>query len=99
MGVVAAFEEVRGYLSQFNALDFLSQFSMTYLFTREDQFASESDDVHIRSRELEFASGFYATQPLKSDGEQVDESKLEEFRKLSNAYFTANSRFCLQSHA
>ncbi|PSH04392.1 MAG: hypothetical protein CXZ00_06075 [Acidobacteria bacterium] len=89
MDVVAAFEEVRAYLSRFNALDFLSQFSMTYLFTPEDQFVSESDDVHIRSRELEFASGFYATQPLNSDGEQVDESKLEEFRKLSDAYFTA----------
>jgi hypothetical protein len=89
MDVVAAFEEVRGYLGRFNALDFLSQFSMTYLFTREGQFVSESDYVHIRSRELEFASGFYATQPLKSDGEQVDGFKLEEFRKLSDAYFTA----------
>ena len=89
MDVVAAFDEVRTYMGRFNALDFLSQFSMTYLFTQEGQFVSESDDVHTRSRELEFASGFYATQPLKSDGERVDGFKLEEFRKLSDAYFTA----------
>jgi hypothetical protein len=58
MSVEALFEQVRDFLLRFNALDFLSQFTMTYLFTKEDQFVRESDEIHHDFRALEFASGF-----------------------------------------
>ena len=89
MSVEVNFEQVRNFLLRFNAFDFLSQFSMTYLFTREDQFVRESDEIHHDFRALEFASGFYGTIAPAEKGEWVNGSILEEYRHLVRSYFDA----------
>ena len=80
------FAQIRAFLSRFNAIDFLSQFSMTFLFTREDQFVGESDDSHGDFRAIEFACGLYGTMTLLQGGERIDETVLREYRALFDAY-------------
>ena len=89
MSVEANFGQVRNLLLRFDAFDFLSQFSMTYLFTREDQFVRESDEIHHDFRALEFASGLYGTIAPAEKGEWVNGNVLEEYRHLVRSYFDA----------
>jgi len=92
MSASNAYEELTIFLNRFNAIDFLSQFGMTYLFVPADKFHSETDDVHVHARHLEFATGYYASRPLLSAGERVDGGTLEEFIRLMDAYVAALNR-------
>jgi hypothetical protein len=92
MTVEENFTRVRDYLLRFNALEFLTQFSMTYLFTREDQFVRESDEIHQDFRALEFASGLYGTVPLTQSGGRVDGDVLEIYRNFARSYFDSVNR-------
>ena len=89
LDVEIQFTRVREFLLRFNALTFLSQFSMTYLFTPEDLFVRESDAIHQDFRALEFASGVYGTEKLREDSERVDGAVLEAYRDLVSAFFNA----------
>jgi hypothetical protein len=89
MSVEVTFEQVRAFLLRFDALDFLSQFSMTYLFLREDVFVAESDQAHHNFKALEFASGFYGALGFQHEGERVDQDVLEQYRAIFRAYFDA----------
>lgn len=89
VNVQQAFADVEEFLQRFEPLDFLTQFSMTYLFAPEDQFASESHESHVSARQLEFATGYYATRPLRAGGERVDGAVLEAFKKLMDTFFNS----------
>jgi hypothetical protein len=89
MGVNALFDQVRTFLGRFNAIEFLSQFSMTFLFTPEGEFLRESDEIHARCRALEFASGLYAVAAPRQGGERVEESILQEYQHLYDSYLDA----------
>lgn len=89
MSVEACFVQVRDFLRRFDPFEFLSQFSMTYLFTKEDQFVRESDEIHHDFRALEFASGLYGTMDPPEKAEWVNGNVLEEYRELVHAYFDA----------
>jgi hypothetical protein len=85
-----SFSRLLTFLDRFDGLEFLCQASMTYLFAPEGKFHSESDEVQIWGRRLEFASGLYATKPLnRPEPEPVTGDSLEEFKKFIDAYYTA----------
>jgi hypothetical protein len=88
--VQETFVAVTSFLDRFEPFEFLTQMSMTYMFTPADQFASESDDIHIWARHLEFATGYYATRALPTHPcKSVDGFTLEKFKDLMDAYVTA----------
>jgi hypothetical protein len=97
--VEQAFADLEAFLARFDPLEFLSQLSMTHLFTPRGQFASELDEVHVWARHIEFATGYYATRPLPiSKRERVDGFVLEDFKSLMDTYFSsANIQLATQS--
>jgi hypothetical protein len=85
-----AFESLALFLEKYDGLEFLCQASMTYLFSPEGQFHSESDDAQIWGRRLEFAAGFYASRSVESsESAPVTGWILEDFKKLIDDYYLA----------
>jgi hypothetical protein len=85
-----AFEELRAFLDRYDSLELLCQASMTYLFAPEGKFHSESDEIQIWARHIEFAAGYYATREADSAAKKpVTGWVLEEFKKLLDDYYSA----------
>jgi hypothetical protein len=83
-----AFEQLTAFLERYDGLELLCQASLTFLFAPEGTFHSESDDIQIWGRRLEFAAGFYAAKGVESGiQERVTEPVLEEFKTLIDRYY------------
>jgi hypothetical protein len=83
-----AFTALKTFLERFDALDFLCQAAMTNLFSAEGTFHSESDEVQLWGRRLEFAAGYYAAHG-SAKHEVVDGWRIEEFKTLIDDYYNS----------
>lgn len=93
MNAEQTFKELIQFLERYDGLELLCQASLTFLFAPEGVFHSESDDVQIWGRRLEFAAGFYAARGIESGiAERVAEPVLDQFKALIDNYYLSIDR-------
>jgi hypothetical protein len=82
-----AFEAFTSFVAQFDPIDLLSQLTLTFLFTQETNI-SESSNVRLWARWIEFAAGYLATRSsVGKDPLPFHGNSIERFEILLKEYF------------
>ncbi len=84
------FYRFKFFTAKLEPFNLLSQLLLTYLTVHEGEFVSESAEVVLNARYIEYLIGFLCTQKrIREKSKKADSRDLEKLMRLIKSYFTS----------
>lgn len=88
-----SFDDLETFLARYDPISLLSQLTLTFMFTPENEFQSESSDVFEWQRYIELLAGIALGRPLPSrPTDPIDGPVLTQLHTLIEKYFNEVSK-------